>query len=271
MLIQEHMHHLTSLPTCATMDDATTLRKIHTTAMMNYKALQQLGMAEETLGSITFLSLSKVLPRDLMFRFHRNPVSGPSRHSTNSNATTSSSGIAQSGYALLEFLGNDLATMERARHCDLTASASNANKHSKTENKKGLKGTSAGMLHVGTPSGNACLLCKRSNHKTEDCTATLSMAEKKKLLFGRCFKCTWSGHQSKNCHRKVQCQKCRGRHATSMCDPSARERTRQPDAGATHPRSVSEEEAPSSAPQNDAGNHHVGGSSTCTCKPQRRS
>src|SRR5699024_5696680 len=35
------------------------------------------------------------------------------------------------------------------------------------------------------------------------------------------FKCTLPGHLSRDCRQKIECKSCKGRHATTLCEPSA--------------------------------------------------
>lgn len=80
------------------------------------------------------------------------------------------------------------------------------------------------MLHnqaSKTPPDTGCIFCKSTQHLTESCRTDLSLSEKKKLLAAdmRCFRCTIKGHRARDCRRRIACSGCRGRHASSICDP----------------------------------------------------
>eukprot|EP00794_Sanderia_malayensis_P016265 gene16265-biopygen13818 len=61
------------------------------------------------------------------------------------------------------------------------------------------------------------------NHKSGECDRVTSIAERKKILSSKrlCFNCTGSKHRASECHSKIDCQKCKGRHHTSICDKGA--------------------------------------------------
>ncbi|XP_064478061.1 uncharacterized protein LOC135391626 [Ornithodoros turicata] len=67
-----------------------------------------------------------------------------------------------------------------------------------------------------------CFFCSAADHSTDDCKADITLAERFKKLAKdmRCYRCTKKGHRSKDCRVKVECSKCRRRHASSVCDPS---------------------------------------------------
>src|SRR5690606_22770051 len=67
VLIQAHNNAFDSVPQCIGHDDLHTLRRIHATATSKYRALQQLGMSNETVGSVLYTTLCRVLPREIIF------------------------------------------------------------------------------------------------------------------------------------------------------------------------------------------------------------
>ncbi|XP_064488292.1 uncharacterized protein LOC135400377 [Ornithodoros turicata] len=85
--------------------------------------------------------------------------------------------------------------------------------------------TTGAVLYAGLEQPGEkrnCFFCSAADHSTEDCKADFTLAERfKKLAKGmRCYRCTKKGHRSKDCRVKVECSKCRRRHASSVCDPS---------------------------------------------------
>lgn len=63
----------------------------------------------------------------------------------------------------------------------------------------------------------------------------LPLPEKKKLLSAdmRCFRCTCKGHRARDCRRRITCSGCKGRHATTMCDPDKLRRKLREDVKVT--------------------------------------
>ncbi|XP_042148739.1 uncharacterized protein LOC120844826 [Ixodes scapularis] len=86
--------------------------------------------------------------------------------------------------------------------------------------KNNFKPSSSALLQQ-TDLRTPCFICKSKEHKTEECTSTVSLERKKTMLqkHGRCFRCTLVNHMSKNCRRRITCRHCRGRHASTMRDP----------------------------------------------------
>ena len=71
----------------------------------------------------------------------------------------------------------------------------------------------------GRPRG-CCVYCDALGHKSAECESVKVVAERKKLLSARklCFNCTGSKHRAAECRSKFKCQRCDGKHHTSICD-----------------------------------------------------
>ena len=65
-----------------------------------------------------------------------------------------------------------------------------------------------------------CVYCGSAEHKSLDCSKVISVAERKKHLSEKrlCFNCTGTRHRAAECRITRSCQKCNGRHHTSICD-----------------------------------------------------
>ena len=65
-----------------------------------------------------------------------------------------------------------------------------------------------------------CEYCGSAEHKSVDCSKVVSVAERKKHLSEKrlCFNCTGTRHRAVECRTTRSCQKCNGRHHTSICD-----------------------------------------------------
>ena len=64
-----------------------------------------------------------------------------------------------------------------------------------------------------------CVYCSSEEHKSQDCSVILAVADRKKLLSENklCFNCTSSQHKANQCTSKKSCQRCNRRHHTSIC------------------------------------------------------
>lgn len=65
-----------------------------------------------------------------------------------------------------------------------------------------------------------CVYYKSAEHKSVDCEKVKGVADRRKFLSTNrlCFNCTGSKHRAAKCRISRNCQKCNGRHHTSICD-----------------------------------------------------
>ena len=65
-----------------------------------------------------------------------------------------------------------------------------------------------------------CVYCESREHKSVDCGKVVGVALRKKYLSEKrlCFNCTGTRHRAAECRIVRSCQKCNGRHHTSICD-----------------------------------------------------
>ena len=65
-----------------------------------------------------------------------------------------------------------------------------------------------------------CVYCESSEHRSVDCNKIVNVAQRKKYLSEKrlCFNCTGTRHRAADCRVVRSCQKCNGRHHTSICD-----------------------------------------------------
>lgn len=88
------------------------------------------------------------------------------------------------------------------------------------------KQPASSVLHTNSDRGfqpckEMCVFCTSRQHSTEACPADMPLTQKKEVLSNdkRCFRCTTKGHRACDCKRRISCSRCKGRHASSMCDP----------------------------------------------------
>eukprot|EP00112_Aurelia_sp_Birch-Aquarium-sp1_P007313 Seg1796.10 transcript_id=Seg1796.10/GoldUCD/mRNA.D3Y31 product="hypothetical protein" protein_id=Seg1796.10/GoldUCD/D3Y31 len=78
------------------------------------------------------------------------------------------------------------------------------------------------VFHTNERAGKSrgCVYCDSQEHKSAECDKIRSVAERKKHLSTKklCFNCTGSKHRAADCRSKFTCQRCNGKHHTSICD-----------------------------------------------------
>lgn len=65
--------------------------------------------------------------------------------------------------------------------------------------------------------------CQQS-HMSSSCPTVLQVEARKTILrnSGRCFNCLCKGHISCMCRSQSRCQKCKGKHHSSICDSTGK-------------------------------------------------
>ncbi|XP_040070543.1 uncharacterized protein LOC120843291 [Ixodes scapularis] len=128
---------------------------------------------------------------------------------------------------LLEFLHIEVESQEKAskeRPEDVggksTPHFTKREAQKKSTNPDMPRTSTATALH-GVVEGLECFFCKSKEHETPDCNSRITLAEKKRRLQNaqKCFRCTKVGHMARMCRGTPCCNRCRGRHTSSMCDP----------------------------------------------------
>ena len=65
-----------------------------------------------------------------------------------------------------------------------------------------------------------CVYCKSEEHKSVDCDKIKVVADRRRYLSDNklCFNCTGAGHRAAECRCTTTCQRCNGKHHSSICD-----------------------------------------------------
>ena len=65
-----------------------------------------------------------------------------------------------------------------------------------------------------------CVDCKSVEHRSVDCEKIKGVVDRRKYLCTNklCYNCTGTKHRAAECLSKTNCQKCNGKHHTSICD-----------------------------------------------------
>ncbi|OTF72501.1 hypothetical protein BLA29_006871, partial [Euroglyphus maynei] len=73
---------------------------------------------------------------------------------------------------------------------------------------------------VAATTIHRCIFCQSSNHASSECQVSMSIEEKKRIMFANnlCFKCLTAGHRANSCSRaaSIRCRTCNGNHPTVL-------------------------------------------------------
>lgn len=199
--------------------DVQQLRNLYDQVQMNMRGLDALGVPTSSFSAMLYDILLKALPQEIVISFHRQRRISEVmlRTSVATNEETVSS--CQDLESLLQFTRIEIESRERSG----TQESSE-----RTHNCKHIPSASVlHTAHTGKPKYGECFFCKSMRHETEVCDSSLTLEEKKDRLGRsmRCYKCTIPGHLARDCRRRIQCLSCKKRHATTMCNPNANEKS----------------------------------------------
>ncbi|XP_040061246.1 uncharacterized protein LOC120836440 [Ixodes scapularis] len=254
---QDHLTKLRTLPSVTYSNDTKGLRRLYDQVQTHIRGLHGLGVSSDSYSTMLMDIVIKALPSEIVVDFYRraghserktlHPYEGdvaahsspPTLHAEELGSISGTSRPAELSarptprtedvqlnsrraegdlQQLLEYLLIEIESRERSGVRDDRPPRKNLEQL----HQRAHLPTSAVLHAKAQDNKKECIFCKTTGHSTENCTSNISLMEKKKKLSGemRCFRCTLRGHRSKDCHRKLSCTSCAGRHATSMCDPT---------------------------------------------------
>ena len=113
---------------------------------------------------------------------------------------------------LLRTFHEELVARERA------AGPHQSNPQPRRNNDRGRQSTFLAGAQE-TSWGVSCCFCQQP-HAAKDCSVAITVNDRKQRLrsMGRCFNCLRKGHLSRACRSASKCQRCKGRHHTSICE-----------------------------------------------------
>lgn len=212
IIVQDHLQGLLDLKPVSSSADVHQLRKLYDKVQVHIRSLKALGTNSTTYCTMLREILLRVLPTDMVLRFHE-------ARKASSSAAASSNTEDNELQMLLEFFDLQLTCREAVAEQEIHRSR-------RTPEKGGLKPShprdvsTTAALQSSASSPQKCLFCRSEKHSAEVCDKKeISLSLKKEMLTkaGRCFRCLKQGHLAKDCRSRLKCGKCARRHATSVC------------------------------------------------------
>ncbi|XP_077534519.1 uncharacterized protein LOC144146439 [Haemaphysalis longicornis] len=225
LIEQKHLENLRMLRPVDLSSNVAALRKLYDTVQMNRRGLESLGIGMSSYAAMLNEVILKVIPSDIVADYLKRQSLAASRSSTSSQVSSE-----QEIEHLLSFLRVEVEGRERS--CQITKPPRSHD--AERGSKKQPFIPAAAVLHNKAKT-SACFFCAATDHRTEECSGDIDLADKRTRLSsdGRCFRCTGKGHLVRSCRRKVQCQSCKRRHATTMCTYRSAKRPSSEWAGKT--------------------------------------
>ena len=191
-IISKHMDTLMNTEAVTSSNNVKALRHFHDVVESSIRSLKALGVAAETYGS----SLASVLMNKLPGNLHL--IIGCT--------------IGEADWQLDTIMTELLQEIEARERANPLAGSNTSDR------KRGggrTPPTAATLLQGDKPH---CCYCSH-NHNPERCNQVRNPEERKQALMrsGRCFVCLRKGHLSQQCHSKLRCVACGGRHHSSIC------------------------------------------------------
>ncbi|XP_055923477.1 uncharacterized protein LOC129953942 [Eupeodes corollae] len=214
-LIDNHIQQLVSLSTVRDRNDTSGLRNLYGTVVSCTRSLTALQVPTSNYYVMLRSILLRCLPTALRIEYHRQEESAVKEEESNDTSSNNGSALSHIGGGevkdILRFLKRELESLEKS---GVT--------HTNSKVRTVAQSTASSLVTVNEVEV-ACIFCKMNNYKTKDCDSNISIANKRQILRsgGRCFRCAKAGHSSKKCRsgKFLSCNKCKGRHMSSMCDP----------------------------------------------------
>ncbi|XP_064469797.1 uncharacterized protein LOC135384529 [Ornithodoros turicata] len=221
---REHLSRLRTLPDIKSSRDVYGLRRLYDHVQTHVRGLKALGVASESYASMMCEILLSSLPTDLALDYQRlkkRLLLYDARGSSDSTETSSEPEGNTSGELknILNFIRIEIESMEGVSMTDKRQDCN----YGRSKDAHKARPPSSHVLYNATGKRTeACIFCKSGTHMTMKCNSAMPLEERRGKLAKeqRCFRCTKTGHRSRECRSGIVCANCNGRHATSLCDPN---------------------------------------------------
>ena len=204
LIISKHMETLLNVEAVTSDQSLKELRQLYDMTESHLRSLRSLGVEPTSYGAMLSPVLLTKLPSGLRLIVSRK---------------ISSADLSMD--SLLKTFEEELVARERA------SNPKSSNSLPRRGHERGRHQSSAlltGSREAG--AGPICCYCQKS-HSPMECTAVTDANSRKQMLRanGRCYNCLRKGHIGRSCRSSSKCQRCNGRHHTSICETKTVEQT----------------------------------------------
>ena len=228
LIIAKHMETLLNVEAVSSDQNLKDLRRLYDNTESHIRSLKSLGVESTSYGAMLSSVLLTKLPPDVRLIVSRKISStDPDMDS------------------ILRTFEEELVARERA-------SNPSHSQPRRTQERGRYTASALFSRAQEQENGVTCCYCQQP-HSLMDCTSATSPSARKQLLktSGRCFNCLRKGHLGRKCRSPSRCQRCGGRHHTSICEVQVTEQPRrpgQPPPSINAPSTRLDPEAPSYTP-----------------------
>ena len=196
------MDALVNLPMVFNARDLKAVRQLYDDVEANTRALEALGHKPDEYGELLLPLLPNKIPKEIRLSICKKV------RKENWNFIT-----------VLDELKHEVENRERCEY--VAVSLLNEGQSARRQSQSGNRGpATASALVTGSDqkTGPTCAYCTQP-HPSTRCSVVTSVLKRKEILktSGCCFVCIKRNHISRNCQSRSRCNKCHGRHHSSIC------------------------------------------------------
>ncbi|KAH7981281.1 hypothetical protein HPB49_022893 [Dermacentor silvarum] len=202
MIVQEHLQSLLDLRPVSSSSNITQLRDVYDQVQVHVRSLKAIGTSPSTYCSMLREIRLRVLPSDLVLKFHElyKPTKASTVVSTNEAEVDSEHRMTKAEkelQSLLEYFDHKLQCREAVTPYASATTPEVVQKNretSRTVQHRNVSSTAALQNVLEKP--DLCLFCKSSRHSAEVCdNKEVNLNNKKQIVTkaGRCFRCLKQG------------------------------------------------------------------------------
>ena len=198
-----HTNELIYLPAVYRERDTRRLRKLYDSCEAHNRALQALGVSEESYSTIVVPTIMEKLPE--LFRLA---------------ITRGTNFLEWSMKEMLEAYETELELREAHNPVGISSDKEQERNMGK---KYSQQATATAAALLASEKKN-CAFCLK-NHAHEKCDGVVDPKNRKNIArkYGRCFPCLFKGHRASNCNNKIRCKNCNGSHHIALCEANLKD------------------------------------------------
>ncbi|KAH7974013.1 hypothetical protein HPB49_008404 [Dermacentor silvarum] len=202
IIVQEHLRSLLDLRPISSSSNITQLRDLYDQVQVHVRSLKALGMSPSTYCYMLWEIVLRVLPSDLVLKFHelykpRNASTAVSTNEAEVDSERRMTEVDKELKSLLEYFDHQLECREAVTTYTYTKTPAVVEKNRETSRANQHRNVSStAALQDVLEKPHLCLFCKSSRHRAQVCDSKeVNLTYKKQILTktGRCFRCLQQG------------------------------------------------------------------------------